>query len=265
VNSISKYVLAYEGKRSLLQGIVIFASIFLIEVYEHVYASTDPEQIQTDINATNVYNTGKMVLDDSIKRLVILIPNEASEGLTKPRYYPQPFIPQDAVVSPGTEVVWFNGDLAHPYAVVVTNTISKTEVAKIPQFGDMNLSNPFSLNDIGKFEYANTYFDPDDLFSSPDEVGFIVNGTITVVDRRTNDTTAEPFDTVGALMVPSNNTHSVAMNLKNAGFGIDSMYEFQDLYNRGDRQVLIVWTTNGVDLNKIESTLQTTSKALPYE
>ena len=37
-------------------------------------------QEQTNINATNLYDSGQMVLGNNIKHLVILIPNEGHHG-----------------------------------------------------------------------------------------------------------------------------------------------------------------------------------------
>jgi hypothetical protein len=67
-------------------------------------------------------------------------------------------------------------------------------------------------------------------------------------------------------MVPVGDTQSVSRNLKNAGLGIDSINEFQDLCYKGvcSMQALIISTANGTDLNKVNSTLKAVSKALPY-
>jgi hypothetical protein len=54
-----------------------------------------------------------MVLGNNVKHLAILIPNEGHHGPgeeDESRFIAQPFVPQNVVISPGTEVVWFNGD-----------------------------------------------------------------------------------------------------------------------------------------------------------
>jgi hypothetical protein len=52
------------------------------------------------------------------------------------------------------------------------------------------------------------------------------------------------FDTVGALMVPSMDIESIATSIKDAGFEIDSMHNFQDLRggqsDTGDEQTLVI-------------------------
>jgi hypothetical protein len=70
-------------------------------------------QEQPNINATNLYDSGQMVLGNNVKHLAILIPNEGHHGPgeeDESRFIAQPFVPQNVVISPGTEVVWFNGD-----------------------------------------------------------------------------------------------------------------------------------------------------------
>jgi len=62
---------------------------------------------------------------------------------------------------------------------------------------------------------------------------------------------------------------SIATNIKNAGFGIDSMHNFQDLRggqsDTGDEQTLVIWTADGMDIKNIGSALKSISEDLPYE
>jgi hypothetical protein len=81
-------------------------------------------QLQPNINATNLYDSGQMVLGKNVKHLAILIPNEGHHGLgeeDESRFIAQPFVPKNAVISPGTEVVWFNGDVGHEHKIVVND------------------------------------------------------------------------------------------------------------------------------------------------
>jgi hypothetical protein len=69
-------------------------------------------QGKPNANATDLYESGQMDLGNNVKHLVILIPNEGHHGPgegDEARFIPQPFVPQNVVVTPGTEVVWFNG------------------------------------------------------------------------------------------------------------------------------------------------------------
>ncbi len=77
------------------------------------------------------------------------------------------------------------------------------------------------------------------------------------------------FDTIGALMIPSMDVQNIVASIKDAGFGIDSMHNFKDLRggqsDTGDEQTLVIWTSNGMDLNEVVSRLQAISEPLPYE
>jgi plastocyanin len=233
-------------------------------------------QEQGNVNATDLYNTGQMVLGNSVKHLLILIPNEGHHGPgegDEARFIPQPFVPQNVVVTPGTEVVWFNGDVGHEHNIVVTNAntselqtdpstlgTNRTQLFNSGEFSELEVSTPYTFSQVGEFNYADTI---------DYEEGFRMTGTVTVVDEgNRGSTSAANFDTVGALMVPSEDSSEIAQRLRNAGFGIDSMVNFQDLRSAGDddggdQQTLLVWTSNGMGMNKITS-LQEISQELPY-
>jgi plastocyanin len=233
-------------------------------------------QEQGNVNATDLYNTGQMVLGNSVKHLLILIPNEGHHGPgegDEARFIPQPFVPQNVVVTPGTEVVWFNGDIGHEHNIVVTNAntselqtdpstlgTNRTQLFNSGEFSELEVSTPYTFSQVGEFNYADTI---------DYEEGFRMTGTVTVVDEgNRGSTSAANFDTVGALMVPSEDSSEIAQRLRTAGFGIDSMVNFQDLRSAGDddggdQQTLLVWTSNGMGMNKITS-LQEISQEFPY-
>ena len=80
------------------------------------------EENQPNINATSVFDTGQMVLGDNVKHLIILIPDKGHHGpgeLDEARFIAQPFLPQNVLVGPGTQVAWFNGDVGHEHNIVV--------------------------------------------------------------------------------------------------------------------------------------------------
>lgn len=231
---------------------------------------------QPNINATSVFDTGQMILPLNVKHLVIVIPNEGHHGPgedNEARFIAQPFVPQNVVVTPGTEVVWFNGDIGHEHNIVVTNAntselqtdpstlgTNRTQLFNSGEFSELKVSTPYTFSQVGEFNYADTI---------DYEEGFRMTGTVTVVDEgNRGSTSAANFDTVGALMVPSEDSSEIAQRLRTAGFGIDSMVNFQDLRSAGDddggdQQTLLVWTSNGMGMNKITS-LQEISQELPY-
>jgi hypothetical protein len=70
-------------------------------------------------------------------------------------------------------------------------------------------------------------------------------------------------------MVPSEDSQDIVQRLRTAGYGIDSMTDFQDLRSAeeedgGDQQTLLVWTTNGKRMSDVITTLQQISQDLPY-
>ncbi len=77
-----------------------------------------------NVDASNIYETQKMVLGKNIKNLVILLPNEAHESPVLPeeqRLINQPYVPQNTVINAGTTVVWFNADVDHDHKITLAN------------------------------------------------------------------------------------------------------------------------------------------------
>lgn len=218
--------------------------------------------------ATDVFNTHEMTLGNNIKNLVILIPNEGHHGPQEDedRFLAQPFIPQNAVVNEGTNIVWFNGDVGHDHNLVITNNSTGETVQEKGVFPEFEVRNVV-LNGTGSYHYADT----EDY-----EGGFVMGGNIQVVDNSqasssplgTSSNTQDSADTVGILMVPTQDIQTHTTDLESRGFNIDSSHNFADLRGgqsgTGDEQTLIVWTTSGMDSSAIASNLQEISSGLPY-
>ena len=87
------------------------------------------------------------------------------------------------------------------------------------EFSELEVSTPYTFSQVGEFNYADTI---------DYEEGFRMTGTVTVVDEGNRGSTpAANFDTVGALMVPSEDSSEIAQRLRTAGLGIDSMLIFK--------------------------------------
>jgi plastocyanin len=84
------------------------------------------------------------------------------------------FVPQNVVINPGTQVIWFNGDVGHEHNIVVTDE-SNSQVFETGEFTELQASRPFMFNNTGNFEYADTV---------EYEGGFVMTGTITVDDEK---------------------------------------------------------------------------------
>jgi plastocyanin len=251
--------------KSIMLAIVILGlgSIFLDISSLIAFAQTNA------VEANNIIQNKSLTLPTNIKHLVILIPNEGHHGPNEgdeSRFIAQPFVPQNAIIGPGTQVVWFSGDVGHDHNIVVREANSTIfETGQFPEFG---VTRPITFNNSGTFDYA-------DMVDY--EEGFRMTGKITVLadnGQRSNVaartiTNNAAADTVGVLMVPAEDSQNIVQSLRTAGFGIDSMTTFRDLRTAqeedgGDQQALLVWTTSGKTINEITSTLQQVSDELPY-
>jgi plastocyanin len=221
-------------------------------------------QTGPSINATNVFDSGQMILPGNAKHLVILIPNEGHHGPgeeDESRFIAQSFVPQNVVINPGTQVIWFNGDVGHEHNIVVTDE-SNSPVFETGEFTELQASRPFMFNNTGDFDYADTV---------EYEEGFVMTGNIIVNGQGSGGQviSSSSFDTVGALMVPSMMVQDVTDEMRNVGFAINSMHNFKDLRagqsDTGDEQVLVIWTSAGKSLNDVTSQLGEISEGLPYE
>jgi hypothetical protein len=222
------------------------------------------EENQPNINATSVFDTGQMVLGDNVKHLIILIPDKGHHGpgeLDEARFIPQPFVPQHALVTPGTQVVWFSGNVGHVHNIVVRDANSNNNtIFETGDFPEFATTRAITFNKTGTFDYADT---------TDYEGGFRMTGDITVVNGgNSSDMPGNTFDTVGVLMVPTMIVQNVVSGMRSGGFGIDSMHNFKDLRGgqsgTGDEHTLVVWTAGGKSLDQITSQLQEISTGLPY-
>jgi plastocyanin len=242
-------------------------SIFSIVVAALINASS--LNVFGQINTTtaeSIFQNKSLVIPPNIKQLVILIPNEGHHGpgeIDEARFIADPFVPQNVIASPGTRIIWYNGDVGHEHNIVVRDASSNNQVFQTGVFPELETSRSVSFNNTGNYQYADTV---------EYEGGFIMTGNIKIVDQVNNvatTTTSAGFDTVGALMVPLEDTQSIVASLRSDGFGINSMHTFQDLRSEeeegnGAQQTLLVWTANGMEMSEITSTLQQISEDLPY-
>jgi plastocyanin len=228
--------------------------------------------------ASDLYDTKSLELSPNIKQLVILIPNEGHESQnpgdisSDQRLINQPYIPQQATVNPGTMVIWFNGDVDHDHKITLNNDVnSENAIFDSGTFAYDETSKHIIFNDSGTFSYYETDVNNEDQ-------DYVMNGTIDVVSQSSNAdvmvSTSPPnsvnrtsvngnADTAGVLMVPASDADRYVQDLQNSGFEIDSTHGFSDI-RAGDQQVLLVWTTSGIGLDQVVSTLQRITPDLPY-
>jgi plastocyanin len=223
-----------------------------------------------DINASTVYNSHSMTLGDNIKNLVILIPNEAHESTNQPKdqlpLANQPYLPQHAVINPGTTVTWFSGDVDHDHKITLSGVGLPNAGFESGDFAYNTASRPITFNDTGTFNFLEADVNDNDP-------SFVMNGTIDVRNQANSltgigTTTAGNPDTVGTFMVPAKDLNQYTSALTSKGFTIDSTHTFKDLRGgqkgTGPEQAYIVWTTSGMNLDRVISELKEISPSLPY-
>lgn len=244
------------------------------EIIHSVYAqqSNSSNSFEPNINATSVYDTGQMILGNNVTHLVMLIPNEAHESPEleeEQRHIAQPYIPQKAVVSPGTMVMWFNGDVDHDRTITLNDASSNQTVFDSGAFAFNEASETFVVNNTGSYYYN----EADVIEDDPD---FVMEGTIEAVNQQqplqllssslnatSND--SERVDTVGTLMVPTQDLEQHISDLETLGVAIHSTHTFNDLRG-GDTQTLIVWGADSstTNLDGVISGLKEITPELSY-
>ena len=252
-------------------GLLIPASYSLTnEVFaqQNVSSSGDGVNLQPNIDAENIFNTKTMTLGNNIKNLIILIPNEGHHAAgedNEARFLDQHFVAENAVVNTGTTVQWFNGDAGHERTIDVKDDTGNS-VFNTGEIVDSQASTPFTFSNPGVYNYE-AEGDPGVTMTGSVTVGNI-QSSVTPSSASTSNSNSSGIDTVGILMVPTQNIDDYIQQITSAGITVDNTYDFKDLRGgqegTGDIQTLIVWTTGGKDLIQTLSFLSGLSSDLPY-
>lgn len=95
-----------------------------------------------------------------------------------------------------------------------------------------------------------------------------IQSPLTPTSSYASNSSSGSIDTVGILMVPTQDIDDYIQQITSAGITVDNTYDFTDLrggqQGTGDIQTLIVWTTGGKDLSETLSFLSGLSSELPY-
>jgi plastocyanin len=219
--------------------------------------------------APDIFSSEQYTLSDNDKNLVILIPNEGHHEpgeYDEARFIAQSFVPETAVINKGTNVIWFNGDVVHEHDIIITSdSESASPIYQTGEFTEFEARN-YTFNDVGEFSYADTV---------EYDNGYIMRGNISVTDDGGGSAgdlppqTKEDSETVGILMVPTQDISQYTSDLQNRAFRIDSMHNFQDMRRgqsgTGDEQTLIVWRSpTNIQITSALSQLSDFSSQLPY-
>ncbi len=250
---------------------VIMITGTLVLSYDYASATTETansttittvEEDNGVTNAATLFQSGELVLGNNVPYLVILLPNEAHESPEldeEQRLIPQPYVPQSAVITPETSVLWFNGDVGHDRKITLVK--GEETVLEGDEFEFNDIYGPINFNETGLYHYYEAGVVEDD----PD---FVMEGTIMVNEDNDNATTlALGNDTqiLGVILVPAEDLEEHVAALQAGGLDIDSSHTFEDLKG-GDEQTLIVWTgdPNQEALDQAIQTLQGITETLPY-
>ena len=164
----------------------------------------------------------------------------------------------------GTNLIWFNGDVGHEHNIVVTNDTDSTgPIYQTGEFTEFEARN-YTFNEAGEFSYADTI---------EYDNGYIMRGNVSVIDGNGGNSdlqqTIEGSDTIGIIMVPTQDISQYTTDLQSRGFVIDSMHNFQDLRGgqsgAGDKQTLIEWRIpTDMQISSALSQISEFSSQLPY-
>lgn len=214
------------------------------------------------ISAQNVYQNHMMTFGDNVKNIIILLPNEGHESPALPkdqRIINQPYVPENIVVSPGTKIVWLNGDVGHTHIITLVNE-NGDQAYSSGKFDSNTVTNPLVLNKSGKFTYSEANVNKDDP-------KFVMQGTITVSENPPSDNTNGTLDTMAFFMVPAKDLDKHVSELTSKGVDVLDKYTFKDL--RGgqkgtgpEQTLLLIGSKDGQ--SQLISTLQNIASTLPY-
>jgi hypothetical protein len=216
--------------------------------------------------ASNILENKTMILPESVKNFIILIPNEAHESPLLPkdqRLINQPYVPQNLVAPRGTSIVWFTGDVGHTRKVTLTDENSKEIFNSVLKFN--SASKPLFLNQSGKFNY----FEYDANSQDPD---FVMNGTITIKDpdSRSNNTSntdlISSYDKMSVIMVPTKDIKKHSEILDENNVSILDQYSFKDFREVGGggaNQTLLILGSD-IPMDETTSVLKKITSSLPY-
>ncbi len=213
------------------------------------------------ISAQDVYQNRMMAFGDSIKNIIILLPNEGHESPALPkdqRIINQPYVPENIVLSPGTNIVWLNGDVGHTHTITLVDE-NGDQVYSSGKFDFNTVTNPLVLNKTGKFTYSEA-----DVNQDPK---FFMEGTITASENPSSDSTNGTSDTVAFFMVPAKDLDKHISEITKKGIDVLDKYTFKDLRGgqkgTGPEQTLLLLGSNDGQ-SQLISTLQSIASTLPY-
>jgi plastocyanin len=244
--------------------LAIGLSLIIASLLVSLSNSSSQQSSEVGMDASTIFNNKTLAVGGDVKNIIILIPNEGHESPELPeeqRLINQPYVPENLIVEPGTNIVWFNGDVDHEHKITMVDENSNPAFES-GEFDFNTLSKALVLNDTGKFSYS----EEDVIEDDPD---FVMKGTIDVVGSNIsqpsniNGNTTSNFDTVAVLMVPAEDAEEHESYLQSQGLNIVNQYTFEDL-REGDQQTLLIIGSKDKSIGDFESVLAEITPKLPY-
>jgi plastocyanin len=244
--------------------LTIGLSLIIASLLVSLSNSNSQQSSDVGMDAATIINNKTLAVGGDVKNMIILIPNEGHESPELPeeqRLINQPYVPENLIVEPGTNIVWFNGDVDHEHEITMVDENSNPAFES-GEFDFNTLSKALVLNDTGKF----SYFEEDVVQDDPE---FVMEGTIDVVGsdvsqpNNINSNTTSNFDTLAVLMVPAEDVEEHVSDLQSQGLNIVNQHTFEDLRG-GEQQTLLVIGSKDKSLGDFESVLAEVTPKLPY-
>lgn len=245
---------------SIVSVAALFFSILLISSSTISFAQNSRSQ---NI-ASQILNSQSLILPNSVRNFVILIPNEAHESPLLPkeqRLINQPYVPQHLFAPAKINIAWFSGDVGHTRKVTLEDQNSEKIFGASIKFN--SISPTVKFNDTGTFSYYEKGANKEDL-------NFVMNGTITInnpqMQLNNNTTLSSDYELMSALMVPTKDIQKYTDLLNDDKVDIVGQESFIDLRETGTggtNQTLLVLGSN----SQIDDTIAVFKKitaSLPY-
>jgi len=247
-------------KRRILSITALFGFISLVSSSNILFAqNSNSENLASDI-----LNSQSLILPNSVKNFVILIPNEAHESPLLPkeqRLINQPYVPQHLFAPAKINIAWFSGDVGHTRKITLENQNSENILNTSIKFN--SISPIITYNDTGTFSYY-------EKGANKEDPNFVMNGTITINDpqmqSKNNPNLPSTYEMMSTLMVPTKDIKKYTQLLDDNNVDILGQQSFIDLRETGSggaNQTLLVLGSNS-QMDDTISVFKKITALLPY-
>jgi hypothetical protein len=214
--------------------------------------------------ASQILDGQTLILPNSVRNFVILIPNEAHESPLLPkeqRLINQPYVPQHLFAPSKINIAWFSGDVGHTRKITLEDQNSQKIFGTSIKFN--SISPTIQFNDTGTF----SYYEKD---ANKEDLNFVLNGTITINDpqmqSKSSDALSSNYEMMSTLMVPTKDIKKYTDVLSDNKVDILGQQSFIDLRETGSggaNQTLLVLGSNS-QMDDTIAAFKKITASLPY-